>query len=220
MVTPPLPLTKRLKNETTDWHDRVEATPWVQAAMAGRLPREAYVAWARDMWPVYETLESWLVALPGFGPLMPTGLARAAALGRDLVATRDVAVPSRASAASVAYARRIDAMARRAPHRLVGHAYVRHLGDLAGGRILRRRFVDQWGEDVALAFYDFPDLGSPRQVLGGWRAFVDGLDLDEGGRREVIEEAKLAFAHNEAVLRAAMPEAATTDAPSLALAGV
>ncbi|WP_293394915.1 biliverdin-producing heme oxygenase, partial [Nevskia sp.] len=77
---------------------------------------------------------------------------------------------------------------------LIAHAYVRYLGDLAGGQTLARivRRALALDGDLGTAFYAFP---SPGAVVLGQR-FREGLDrivLPEAALGRIIDEACLGF---------------------------
>ena len=59
------------------------------------------------------------------------------------------------------YKTRLETHADSDPARLLAHAYVRYLGDLSGGQVLRRRTAKAYNlEDGAgTSFYDFKQLG-------------------------------------------------------------
>ncbi|MBC8068161.1 MAG: biliverdin-producing heme oxygenase, partial [Deltaproteobacteria bacterium] len=90
---------------------------------------------------------------------------------------------------------------------LVAHAYTRYLGDLAGGRMLRRRVSESLGLDAsALSFYAFPGIDDVASFAGVYRATIDALGARLATPNAVIEEAALAFSLNielsDAVARA------------------
>jgi len=52
------------------------------------------------------------------------------------------------------------------PSLLLAHAYVRYVGDLSGGQVIRRHVAKAYGTDVAsgegVRFYDFKSLDNTR----------------------------------------------------------
>jgi heme oxygenase len=91
------------------------------------------------------------------------------------------------------YARRV---ACAGDERLIAHAYTRYLGDLNGGRALRRRLLSLFGSEFPVSFSAFPAIAD----IGGFVAGIRAA-LDEAGRQAVdpdgvVEEAAVAFAMN------------------------
>ena len=59
---------------------------------------------------------------------------------------------------------------------LLAHHYTRYLGDLSGGRVIRRALDRAFNlSGVGLAFYDFPM--QPKPYKDAYRARLDALDL-------------------------------------------
>ncbi|EIW74696.1 heme oxygenase-like protein [Coniophora puteana RWD-64-598 SS2] len=114
--------------------------------------------------------------------------------------------------------------------RALAHAYVRYLGDLSGGQIIRQRITKAYALDRAdgrgIAFYRFGTLESPDAVAGPSdlrrikEQFRRRLDESVGGDQKVkavlIEEANLAFRLNEGLFSALQgPTAEDQDAPKV-----
>jgi heme oxygenase len=94
------------------------------------------------------------------------------------------------------YFERIQSVARVAPHLLAAHAYVRYLGDLSGGGILR----DVVRKQFALAgrhgtrFYEFGDAREADRLAREFREGLDRIPLKAGGAAAIVAEARRAFA--------------------------
>jgi heme oxygenase (biliverdin-producing, ferredoxin) len=85
-----------------------------------------------------------------------------------------------------AYTSRLQALSDSPdPSLLLAHAYVRYLGDMRGGVIIRNRLAEAYGLDevrgLGVKFYDWKELGKP-QVQQWYR---DGLDLGVGDNLEL-----------------------------------
>jgi heme oxygenase (biliverdin-producing, ferredoxin) len=131
--------------------------------------------------------------LAGYRVLTDPALARGAALEADLRAlagaTWRTRIPLLASAKD--YAQRID---QASPSQLLAHAYVRYLGDLNGGQIIRRLLRDSLAlGDAQLGFYAFPEIDDIESFREDFRAALDALaaQLDA---ESVVDEALRAFA--------------------------
>lgn len=158
-----LDLPARLKAATRAQHRALERSNLVRALLRGALPEAHYAALLRNLSAIYEALERHLVThrdAPTIAPIFEPALFRSDALRRDLGALSEGATfeGRPLGAATLGYVRRLDDIAAGDTARLVGHAYVRYLGDLHGGqriaRAVRQAFVR--GE-AAQAFYDFGD---------------------------------------------------------------
>jgi heme oxygenase len=148
----------------------------------------------RNLLPIYRALDGSSIGRPE--------LARTAALEADLCILWPSGVLPELPEAT-AYANRIghaDAAG------LIGHAYVRYLGDLNGGRVMQRRLQVALGalaED--LRFHAYPGIADLSGLAAAYRAELDGL-IRSVSVAAVAAEAVVAFELNialsEAVRRA------------------
>jgi heme oxygenase len=168
-----MPLSLRLREATQALHRETERAGIMPALLRGQLPRPRYVALLAQLEALYAALEAGL-ARPGALALDPR-LRRLPSLRADLAHLAG-AVPPAALAPTRAYA---AALAALPPPWLAAHAYVRYLGDLAGGQVLARIVGRAYGlADQGLAFYRFE--GEPAVLAHGLRAQLDALPADQG----------------------------------------
>ena len=166
--------------------------------LKGRAGRDGYALFLFNLLPVYRSLEQALTRHRGdrrLAALVRPELFRTAALEADLaaLAASGVRPPGRLPG-GMAYAARVAAAD---PPRLIGHAYVRYLGDLSGGAILGRLLARSLGLGAeALNAYAFPAISEPEAFRETFRAALDAVPLDDRGSDAVLAEACLAFAHN------------------------
>ncbi|EJU03349.1 heme oxygenase-like protein [Dacryopinax primogenitus] len=121
------------------------------------------------------------------------------------------------------YVERLKRVSEETPERLLAHAYVRYLGDLSGGQIIKRRLArklslasdssagNEDGPIPGLAFFSFPplfvgagqaDLSEMQKIKQWFRAGMDeGVGNDETLKRALVEEANLAFDLNAGLFR-------------------
>ena len=206
--TPALPasagLPERLRLETRDLHAATERAGAMAALLAGRLPQPGYCTMLRNLHALYSALEAALEQRrhdPAVAPLQAGALHRAAALAADL---RCLHGPRWADElplqpATTAYVARLQALAASASAALVAHAYVRYLGDLHGGQVLKRLVTRHYAltGDAGTRFYDFgpePEVLALRQRL---RAALGGLPLASATQDEVVAEARWAFEQHQ-----------------------
>lgn len=197
----PPSLAERLKSGTRSQHAAAERSGAMAHLLAGTLERERYCVLLRSLHAIYAALESALeqrAANPLVGPVCLAGLARREALAADLRELHgdgwQQALPLPPAAGR--YARRLRRLARWHPPLLAAHAYVRYLGDLHGGQVLKglvaRRFGLEGG--AGTAFYGFGDRPAILSLIEAFR-----LGLAEIGRRDparvdlLVREAQRAF---------------------------
>ncbi|WP_295683271.1 heme oxygenase (biliverdin-producing) [uncultured Nevskia sp.] len=197
-------LATRLRSATGSLHREVEGSPLIANLLRGALDRAGYCLMLRNLQPIYAALEARLPALaedPVIACIFDPVLARLPALEADLVTLHGADWPSLplqvAAKIYQGHLLQLDAPG------LVAHAYVRYLGDLAGGQMLARivrRALSLEG-DRGTAFYAFPSPGAA--VLG--QCFRDGLDrivLLEAALDRIVDEACLGFRWHGDLFRA------------------
>jgi heme oxygenase len=199
-----------MRAATRALHAEAERAGFVRELLAGRATRFGYALWLRNLWPAYDALERALAAAPAGSPLAALAdprVMRAAALEQDLavLAGEQWRGTLAALPAAAAYARRIENAGRTSIPRLIAHAYVRYLGDLNGGRVLRRIVSGTIGlEDAALRFYAFD--ADPAALEASYRAALERTGAAVSDSGAAADEAAIAFRLNiglaEAVLAA------------------
>lgn len=188
-------LSHRLKTATETHHRSVERTGFMNAMITGDIDRAAYVRYLRNLHPVYEALEAGMEANanhPVVSRVWFPSLARTRHLEADLGHIHGPdwreAVP--VSDEALAYAERIRAEASSRPHLLAAHGYLRYMGDLSGGLILRKVLGRTLAlDDDELGFYDYPDVTDAERTKDELRERYDGLVLENGQADEIIAEA-------------------------------
>jgi heme oxygenase (biliverdin-producing, ferredoxin) len=193
---------RRLKEGTRDLHARAEGTGFIGELLRRRGSRLGYALLLRNLAPVYQGMEAGLnhhAASPGVRAIVRRELYRSIALQSDLSELlshgRGFALPL--LHAGTRYVELISKAAQNEGAALIGHAYVRYLGDLSGGQVLRRLLNQSLGLEE-LSFFDFPMIENKHAFKEEYRRAFDGagLELDHGGRVKVIEEAQKAFKAN------------------------
>lgn len=210
----PAGLPERLRLETRDLHAATERTGAMAALLAGRLPRAAYCTMLRNLHALYIALEAALEQCrdePALAALRAGPLRRAAALAADLQALHGAgwAVELPLQPAVDAYVDRLRALSDAASPALVAHAYVRYLGDLHGGQVLRRLVMRHYAlvGDAGTRFYDFgpePEVLVLRQRL---RSALGALPLTAAQQDSVVAEARWAFEQHRRLFEQLAPAA-------------
>ena len=201
MSNPEAALPERLKAGTRTLHAASERSGAMARLLAGTLDRERYCVLLRALHAIYTALEAGLdrhAAHPLLQPVRLVGVARRDALATDLVALHGLHWPSELPLAAEAarYARRVERLARWQPALLAAHAYVRYLGDLHGGQVLKVLVARRYGleGETGTSFYGFGSQGDTRALIGAFRQ-----GLTEIGHRapanveRLVREAQRAF---------------------------
>lgn len=193
------PFSARLREETRDDHERAEASPFITAYLAGRIPLAGYAALQGQLWFLYEALESSAVSLrddPVVGPFLDPRLERLPSLETDLRALIGDDWQGRLEPVAAArdHAARIREVARTWPAGYVAHHYIRYLGDLSGGRALGAKARRHYGlADDGVRFYQFEDIESPREAKDHYRRLLDEAPWAPDEQDLVVEEARAGF---------------------------
>ncbi|HJC61283.1 MAG TPA: biliverdin-producing heme oxygenase [Candidatus Dietzia intestinigallinarum] len=189
------PLSRALQDSTAIAHDRAENAGFITDLMSGKGTIDGFVALLHQSLPVYEALEEACRAVgddPRIAAILDPRLERTASLIADLETHRaaghtcDVIVP-----ATESYVAELNSCAGDAPA-LIGHHYVRYLGDLSGGQIIKTMVRRHYGVEEGMSFYDF-DIPKPKVYKDGYRAALDALPLSEAERDAALAAATRAF---------------------------
>lgn len=199
--SPRLPLATALREGTAELHREAERAGIMRELLRGRVTRGGYCALLRNLHALYVALEANLLrhaADPAIGLISLPVLARGAPLASDLESLHgaqwEQEIPLRP--ATVRYIERLDDLARTEPRALLAHAYVRYLGDLSGGQILRRVVASALAltEDSGQAFYRFAE--SPEVLAARLRSALHSIALTPEEQARLVDEARLAFRHH------------------------
>jgi heme oxygenase len=194
-------LSSALRIRTGALHRRAERTGVIADMLGGQVSRGAYSLFLRNLLPAYQAMEVGLEGhrmTPGVGELARPEVYRSNALEADLIKLEGPrwreALPLLPAGAR--YADCVMTAAEGDGVALIGHAYVRYLGDLSGGQILKRLLAKSLSiTPTALSFYDFPEI----RDLGAYKqSFRDALNRStrEGDRARVIDAAVAGFSMN------------------------
>lgn len=196
---------ERIRTETQQAHSDTENAVFVSELLGGKLSPAAHAALIAQTWFVYEALERigrGYSGHPLIGPFLTDDLLRLPALEEDLrfLVGADWRERINPLPATVAYVDRLEQIAANCPEAYLAHHYLRYLGDLSGGQIIRRMLERAYGYDRdGLRFYIFDAIPKPKPFKDAYRDKLDAAPLDEQGQQTVIDEANLAFRLNAAL---------------------
>lgn len=129
----PTPFAKKLKQETRQQHDKIEAHPFVRKLILGTISDEEYFAYLENLYPIYTVVESRLLHLEEFKILR-----RTAQISDDLRAYQlDLNVHSTYKIYSKEW---LESCLSKSNFELVSDFYIRWLGDLYGGQLMSKNF--------------------------------------------------------------------------------
>ncbi len=193
----------RLRAATWDDHSSAEQDTFLTELTRGELSVQAHAAHTAQHFFIYEVLEEAAAKHPA-GFHVPA-LNRVDALKSDLVYLigphwRDEIAPSEATNE---YLARLKDVAFTWEAGFVAHHYLRYLGDLSGGQFVAKAIARAYGLQVGgdgLRFYAFDRLGDLDAFKAGYRERLNGAGWDALEQDRVIDEVRLAYRLNAAVL--------------------
>lgn len=208
-----LALPERLRLGTRELHRQAEHTGFMAELLAGRVQRHTYCVLLRNLHAIYAALEAALQQQThdAVAPFKAGALHRCHALALDLHVLHGEkwAHDLPLLPAAQTYAQRLHALSAPGAHALVAHAYVRYLGDLHGGQVVRRQVARSLclTGDEGTRFYDFGSVDEVlalrlmlRTGLAQWPAGPDEIDL-------IVAEACWAFEQHHALFEQLQPPA-------------
>jgi heme oxygenase (biliverdin-producing, ferredoxin) len=187
---------------TRTLHVEAERTGIIRDLLRAEASRDGYVLLLRNLLPAYRAIEQGLErhhGSPILGALARYRFDRGPAIESDLAAlygqrwSCDVPL----LAAGELYASRVAEAAEGDGARLIAHAYIRYLGDLSGGQILKRLLAQSLElRPAELSFYDFPRFADLDALKADYRQALDQAGALVGDGEAVVEEGAAAFSHN------------------------
>jgi len=193
-------LADRLKAETRSLHTAAECSPFMGALLRGRMELPAYSALLRNLHAIYAVLEPALerhAQHPVIAPVYLPALWRTPALAHDLGLLHGAnwadALPLQP--ATLDYCEHLLELDAHRPARLLAHAYVRYLGDLSGGQMLRGIVAKMLPPEqaAATAFYEFGDAAQTRALTQAFRDGLAQVTVDADEQDALVHEAQLSF---------------------------
>ncbi|KAL5492616.1 hypothetical protein ACEPAI_4063 [Sanghuangporus weigelae] len=203
------PLATLLKVATTAAHEHAEHSLGAGWLACGELDKEEYIRFLMMLYHVYDASEAGVEKHSSHPALSPTNnptlFARAPSIASDIAHLLSVpkdaweshplhrALITSSPEPFTAYVSRIKYLSDEVadPSPLLAHAYVRYLGDLSGGQVIRRSIAKAYGtsedeEGKGTQFYAFGKLGGGGTAKAGdMRRIKDWFRA--GMRRQQIE---------------------------------
>jgi heme oxygenase (biliverdin-producing, ferredoxin) len=196
---------ERIRTETQQAHSDTESSAFVAELLAGNLTPDGHAALIAQSWFIYDSLERIGRTYRGdpiVGPFLMDELLRTPALEADLdyLLRDDRRATITPLPATAVYVERLEQVAATSPEAFLAHHYLRYLGDLSGGQIIRRKLARAYGYDRdGLRFYIFDEIPKPKPFKDAYRAKLDAAPLDAEQQQTTIDEANLVFRLNGAL---------------------
>jgi heme oxygenase len=153
-----------LKEITKDLHHEAEKTAFAKLLLSGKITKEQYAKYLFNINPIYFTIEKYAQA-QGILDQLP-GLTRSTKIWTDFLEIAGNPSSYRMCQSTLAYQGYLEELANNPErkHLLKAHMYVRHMGDLFGGQIIKNRVPGSG------TFYDFDNI---EELKSGIRAELD-----------------------------------------------
>lgn len=176
----PTPLSLRLRNETKEAHTAAERSGIMRDVLRGKVSREAYLSLLVNLRALYGELETQLernrqhTSLNGVDW---SALVRVPSLDADIETfARSVDSAATLAPSTRAYVEHLKALGEQHPERLFAHAYLRYLGDLYGGQIMKGILQKTFGEQQGgFSFYNFDAIADISEFKSSFRSAIDVL---------------------------------------------
>ncbi len=207
-------LSELFQSETKTIHKEVEQHEFVKKILSDSIEGKDYLQHLVDLHAIYQSLEDGLRAnlkkTPHIQTIYFEELCRENGLQRDLKLLREACNqrPIECSQSANDYVLHLNHLADSTPLLLVAHAYVRYLGDLSGGMILKQHLEKKWPD--AIEFYDFASLLTKHDKKNAWafkeffKVKMNQMPLNDLQRKELAAEAKKAFEFSGKLFDAAL----------------
>src|ERR1700742_4490548 len=160
-----LSFSERIKAASWTAHRHAEESTFVHALLAGELSRADYARMVAQHYFVYDALEAGALVMAEdaiAGTFVHPALARVPALAPDLafLVGPDWRAEITPTAATAEYCARLREIVTTWPGGFVAHHYVRYMGDLSGGQVIRRVVQRTYAleDNEGAAFYVFDDI--------------------------------------------------------------
>lgn len=198
---------ERVKAMSWGAHGHAEQARFMQELLGGRLPLERYaqlVAQHRFAYAVLEEAAAAMAEDPIGGAFVFPELTRLPALDADLrfLLGDDWAEQVAPVPATLEYCDRMRAQCFGWSGGYVAHHYVRYMGDLSGGQVVRRILegVYDLPDRAGVGFYVFDRIDDPVAFKAEYRARLDAAAWVPDEQERVAEEIMVAYRLNTEVL--------------------
>lgn len=196
------PFAARLRAQTQTAHTRAESAGFMNDLMGGAGSTADYVALLGQYFFIYDALERSGERFrdDAIGrAFVDDALLRSEAIAADLqfFLGDDWREALTALPATSAYVATLDALPARGSAQFVAHHYLRYLGDLSGGQIIRVMVQRHYGiPEEGLTFLSFPLVAKPKTYKDAYRVALNEAAWTPEDRDGFIAEVDYAYGLN------------------------
>ncbi|XP_028390666.1 uncharacterized protein LOC114515576 [Dendronephthya gigantea] len=194
-------LHQELTENTKSIHKKTETSPFVRGLIKGKIDPAGYKLYLSNLYFIYSTLEKEgdkHKSHPKLKPVyFPTELRRTPKIVEDLEYFygsdwKDEIEPLEATKR---YMARLRQLSEEDPMLLVAHQYIRFMGDLSGGQVLKKIFVKTYNlfDSNGIQFYEFDNIPKVGEFKQRYRRALDSLPLDKEEADRVVNESIKAY---------------------------
>lgn len=195
-----------LDDGTRKSHSMAENSAFVSGFFRGVSTKEQFGQLVASLYFVYKAMEEAFDSTdnPNVKALDYASLRRMASLEQDMefYFGPDWRGAVKPTLATQKYVGRILEVARDNSNLLIAHQYTRYLGDLFGGQMMGGMATRSLGlkDGKGIAFYQFDDIPCVKDFIEEWYAELNKLELPEGEKERIVEEANNVFTLNIYIL--------------------
>lgn len=205
-LEPTKSLADKMKDATQNHHTLAEKTGVVAEMLSQKINLDAYTLYLRNLHPVYAALERDMKpnseASRLLSPFLNKMLHRTRSIEKDLDNIYGYKTWKNLPhlEASKAYVEHINHTRLSHPAALLGHIYVRYLGDMNGGQVLERLLKNSLSlPNDAYAFYRYLAIIDLPTFRTDYRDLFDLPNLNDEAETRIIKTATTAFEFNIAL---------------------
>ncbi|AAN51745.1 heme oxygenase [Leptospira interrogans str. 2003000735] len=195
-----------LREGTSEEHKAAESSAFIRCFMKGILEKGTYARHLEAFYYVYESMEEELERNKNnlvLKSIYFPELYRKNALLEDLQFFYGTWKPNdhQPSVATQDYVQRIRKISETQPELLAAHSYVRYLGDLSGGQILKKVAARALNlpEGKGISFYEFPMIQDINGFKQNYRTALDSLPVNDSEKQSILAESKQVFLLNQGI---------------------
>ncbi|WP_061286601.1 heme oxygenase (biliverdin-producing) [Leptospira interrogans] len=195
-----------LREGTSEEHKAAESSAFIRCFMKGILEKGTYARHLEAFYYVYESMEEELERNKNnlvLKSIYFPELYRKNALLEDLQFFYGTWKPNdhQPSVATQDYVKRIRKISETQPELLAAHSYVRYLGDLSGGQILKKVAARALNlpEGKGISFYEFPMIQDINGFKQNYRTALDSLSVNDSEKQSILAESKQVFLLNQGI---------------------
>ncbi|EKR25530.1 heme oxygenase [Leptospira interrogans serovar Bataviae str. L1111] len=195
-----------LREGTSEEHKAAESSAFIRCFMKGILEKGTYARHLEAFYYVYESMEEELERNKNnlvLKSIYFPELYRKNALLEDLQFFYGTWKPNdhQPSVATQDYVKRIRKISETQPELLAAHSYVRYLGDLSGGQILKKVAARALNlpEGKGISFYEFPMIQDINGFKQNYRTALDSLLVNDSEKQSILAESKQVFLLNQGI---------------------